>query len=76
MRKSNILFGNPKLSIYFQCRAPYMVIAEKATGKIGKHVTSVCVILTLYGSCCVVIVLMGGFLENIANYANPDIGMR
>ena len=53
-----------------------MVIAEKATGKIGKHVTSVCVILTLYGSCCVVIVLMGGFLENIANYANPDIGMR
>jgi len=57
------------------CRAPYMVIAEKATGKIGKHVTSVCVILTLYGSCCVVIVLMGGFLENIANYANPDIGM-
>ena len=53
-----------------------MVIAEKATGKIGKHVTSVCVILTLYGSCCVVIVLMGGFLENIAKYANPDIGMR
>ena len=53
-----------------------MVIAETATGKIGNYVTSVCVILTLYGSCCVIIVLMGGFLENIANYASPDVGIR
>jgi len=58
------------------CRAPYMVIAEKATGKIGKWVTTVCVILTLYGSCCVVIVLMGDFINNIAEYANPDNGMN
>ena len=53
-----------------------MVIAEKATGNIGKWVTTVCVILTLYGSCCVVIVLMGDFINNIATYANPDVGIK
>jgi len=50
------------------CRDPYMVIAEKAVGPIGRHVVSVCVAITLYGSCCVVIVLMGGFLQNIFEY--------
>ena len=48
-----------------------MVIAEKATerwGSVMKHVTSACVIITLYGSCVVVLVLMGDFLANISGY--------
>ena len=48
-----------------------MVIAEKATerwGAVMKHVTTACVIITLYGSCVVVLVLMGDFLSNISGY--------
>ena len=48
-----------------------MVIAEKATerwGSVMKHITTACVIVTLYGSCCVVLVLMGDFLQNISGY--------
>jgi len=56
------------------CRDPYMVIAEKAVGKIGRHVVSISVAITLYGSCCVIIVLMGDFLNNIFEAANVDLG--
>ena len=45
-----------------------MVIAERAVGPIGRHVVSVCVAFTLYGVCCVVIVLMGSFLQNNLEY--------
>jgi len=55
------------------CRDPYMVIADKAVGKVGRHVVSVCVAITLYGSCCVVIVLMGDFINNIFVYADIDL---
>ena len=64
---SNIL----DISSLFQCRAPYMVIAEKATerwGAVMKHITTACVIITLYGTCVVVLVLMGDFLTNISEY--------
>jgi len=56
------------------CRDPYMVIAEKAVGPVGRHVVSGCVAVTLYGSCCVVIVLMGDFLNNIFEYFSVDLG--
>ena len=52
-----------------------MVIAERATerwGSVMKHVTSACVIVTLYGSCCVILVLMGDFLHNIASFWDLD----
>jgi len=55
------------------CRDPYMVIAEKAVGKVGRHVVSVCVAITLYGSGCVVIVLMGDFLKNIFDYFGAEL---
>ena len=52
-----------------------MVIAERATerwGSVMKHVTTACVIVTLYGSCCVILVLMGDFLHNIASFWDLD----
>ena len=52
-----------------------MVIAEKATerwGSVMKHITTACVIMTLYGSCVVVLVLMGDFLANISHYFGLD----
>jgi len=55
------------------CRDPYMVIAEKAVGPVGRHVVSVCVAITLYGSCCVAIVLMGDFLFNIFEFFEVDL---
>ena len=45
-----------------------MVIAEKSIGPVGRHIVSICVSFTLYGVCCVVIVLMGSFLQNIFEY--------
>jgi len=57
------------------CRSPYMVIAEKATGTIGRRVTEVCVVMTLYGSCCVVMVLMGSFISNIAHYFDKTVSI-
>jgi len=55
----------PELQSKEGCRDPYMVIAEKAIGPVGRHIVSVCVSFTLYGVCCVVLVLMGSFLQNI-----------
>jgi len=57
------------------CRDPYMVIAEKAVGKIGRHVVSVCVAITLYGSGIVIIVLMGDFLKNIFDYFDVHLSV-
>jgi len=47
------------------CRDPYMVIADKAVGKVGRHITSACIVLTLYGTGCALIVLMSTFMQNI-----------
>ena len=41
-----------------------------------RRVTEVCVVMTLYGSCCVVLVLMGSFISNIANYFDENISIR
>ena len=40
---------------------------------IARRVTEVCVVMTLYGSCCVVLVLMGTFIDNIAHYFDGTI---
>ena len=37
-----------------------------------KHVTTACVIVTLWGSCCVILVLMGDFLGNISSFWSLD----
>ena len=43
---------------------------------IYRRVTEVCVVMTLYGSCCVVLVLMGSFISNIATYFDENISIR
>jgi len=62
------------------CRDPYMVIAEKAgetmgplAAKIFRQITSTAVVLTLYGSCVLLIVLMATFLENIFGTWDLDL---
>lgn len=54
-----------------KCRDPYMVIAEKAGGPVFRHVTSAFIAITLYGSCCALIVLMATFMENILGEVWP-----
>ncbi|XP_023342160.1 uncharacterized protein LOC111711907, partial [Eurytemora carolleeae] len=41
-----------------QVRDPYPSIGEVAIGKIGRHVSSICIACTLYGGGCVIIVLI------------------
>ena len=41
-----------------------------------RRVTEVCVVMTLYGSSCVVMVLMGSFISNIAHYFDETISIR
>ena len=48
-----------------QVRDPYMVIAEKAAGPKVRLLVSFCVSVTLLGTACVILVLLGSFLHNI-----------
>ena len=46
------------------------------TMSLHRRVTEVCVVMTLYGSCCVVMVLMGSFISNIAHYFDKTVSIR
>ena len=48
-----------------QVRDPYMLIAEKAAGPKVRLLVSFCVSVTLLGTACVILVLLGSFLHNI-----------
>ena len=48
-----------------QVRDPYMVIAEKAAGPRVRQIVAFCVSVTLLGAACVILVLLGSFLNNI-----------
>jgi len=48
-----------------EVRDPYPAIAEKAVGKWGRLVSSICITLTLYGGGCVFIVLIAQFTGSL-----------
>ena len=54
-------------------RDPYMVIAEKAIGRVGRYLVSTCICITLYGFGCLVLVLCGNFFQNIFEYFGSNL---
>ena len=50
-----------------------MVIAEKAAGRIARHIVSGSICVTLFGFACVVIVLCGSFFQNIFESFNVNL---
>lgn len=58
-----------------QVRDPYPTIAEKATGTIGRHLSTFCITITLYGDGCVYIVAMATYLKNVFMEMDVEISL-
>jgi len=58
-----------------EVRDPYPAIAEKATGKFGRILSSISITLTLYGGGCVFIVLISQFTGSLVEAAGFKLGL-
>ena len=64
---------------YSECRQeirdPYPTIGEKATGKWGRILCSICIVCTLYGAGCVLIILIAELLQSILQEFEFDVSL-
>lgn len=56
-----------------QVRDPYPAIGEAAIGKFGRHASSVCIAVALYGGGCVDLVLISDFLSSLLGRVDVNI---
>jgi len=55
-----------------KCRDPYPTIAEKAVGRLGRHIATTFIVGNQYGGGVGFIVISAKFMDNIFHYIFPD----